>query len=41
LGEASDLGVYVAINIIAKWTAVKMARTGSSPMWQRDDSSRI
>jgi glycosyltransferase involved in cell wall biosynthesis len=41
LGEAGDLGVYVAINIIAKWTAVKMARTGSSPMWQRDDSSRI
>jgi glycosyltransferase involved in cell wall biosynthesis len=41
LGEAGDLVVYIAINIIAKWTALKMARSGSLPMWQRDDSSRI
>lgn len=41
LGEAGDLVVYIAINIIAKWTALKMARSGSPPMWHRDDSSRI
>jgi glycosyltransferase involved in cell wall biosynthesis len=41
LGEAGDLVVYIAINIIAKWTALKMARSGSPPRWQRDDSSRI
>jgi glycosyltransferase involved in cell wall biosynthesis len=41
LGEAGDLVVYVAVNVIAKWTALKMARSGSPPTWQRDDSSRI
>jgi glycosyltransferase involved in cell wall biosynthesis len=40
LGEAVDLAVYIAINVIAKWTALKMARSASSPVWQRDDSSR-
>jgi glycosyltransferase involved in cell wall biosynthesis len=41
LGEAGDLVVYIAINVIAKWKALKMARSSSPPMWQRDDSSRI
>ncbi len=41
LGEAGDLVVYIGVNIIAKWTALRMARSGSDPMWQRDDSSRI
>jgi glycosyltransferase involved in cell wall biosynthesis len=40
LGEAGDLVVYIAINIIAKWTALKMARSGSPIVWPRDDSSR-
>jgi glycosyltransferase involved in cell wall biosynthesis len=41
LGEAGDLVVYIAINIIAKRKALKMARAGSPPAWQRDDSSRL
>ena len=41
LGEVGDLAVYIGINIIAKWTALRMTRAGSPPMWQRDDSSRI
>jgi glycosyltransferase involved in cell wall biosynthesis len=41
LREAGDLTVYIAINIIAKWTALKMARSGSPAVWQRDHSSRI
>lgn len=40
LGEAGDLMFYIAINIIAKRTAAKMAHSGSRPTWQRDDSSR-
>jgi hypothetical protein len=41
LGEVGDLVVYLAINIIAKRAALKMAHSGSPPTWQRDDSSRI
>src|SRR5690242_19698757 len=41
LGEVGDLVVYLAINIVAKRAAFKMAESGSPPTWQRDDSSRI
>ena len=40
MGEVTDMVVYVSINIIAKLTARMMARSNSSPQWQRDDSSR-
>jgi glycosyltransferase involved in cell wall biosynthesis len=40
LGEIFDLFVYVGVNLAAKRMAVKMARSGFSPQWQRDDSSR-
>lgn len=40
-GEVGDLMVYIAINVIAKRAAAKMAHSGSPPAWQRDDSSRI
>lgn len=39
-GEIFDLGVYIGVNLAAKRVASKMARSGASPRWERDDSSR-
>jgi len=40
-GEFFDLAVYTGVNLAAKRSASKMVRSGSSPRWERDDSSRV
>lgn len=40
-GEFFDLAVYTGVNLAAKRSASRMARSGASPRWERDDSSRV
>jgi glycosyltransferase involved in cell wall biosynthesis len=40
VGDVLGIAVYAGVNLVAKRRAAKMIRSGRSPRWERDDSSR-